>query len=479
MNKIKPQIKKLLKTTFWIVLSVSALFLAIAGIVQIPFVQNKIVNGATAFVSNKTHTSVTINNVGISFPKTVVIVGLFLNDRQKDTLLYAGKTRINISLISLLFNKIAVNSFQLEDMSLNLYNSETDSAFNYNFLLDAFSGDTKTPEKPGKTSWTFDIGNVSLKNIRLHYNDRYGGTDAQLALGKTEINLKNIDPGNSIYEIKNARIENLKARIQLNKTAEWKEDKKEPTGLLPKILADNIRVVNSTVSYTDQATKQLVQATIEYLDLKKGEVDLENEVASIGKLTLRKSKLQYVSNENDTAVTPDTAESPTPQGWDVTINHIAAEHNTVAYDSGNRKSGGNEFDPNHFKFSNVKLDIGKLHYSPNITELNVNNFNASGRQNFSIIRFRTAFRMDNHSVSLRNLSARTLFSSIDANAEIQYSSLKALKESLPYTVLNIDIKDSRFRNSEITYFNPALSKMEFFKNKDNTTSFSGKVQGKL
>jgi len=83
MNKARSILKKTLKSILWVVAIFVLLFLVVAGIIQIPAVQNKIIHYATTFVSNKTHTRVEIKNVSISFPKSVVIEGLYLNDLKK------------------------------------------------------------------------------------------------------------------------------------------------------------------------------------------------------------------------------------------------------------------------------------------------------------------------------------------------------------------------------------------------------------
>lgn len=102
------------------------LFIIIAAIIQIPVIQNKIVHFATSYISNKTHTRIEIKNISISFPKSVVIKGIFLEDIQKDTLLFAGKAKMNISIYDLISSKIAISSFVLENANINLYSSDTD-----------------------------------------------------------------------------------------------------------------------------------------------------------------------------------------------------------------------------------------------------------------------------------------------------------------------------------------------------------------
>jgi uncharacterized protein involved in outer membrane biogenesis len=167
--------KKTLKAILWVVISFLLIFIIIAVLIQIPVIQTKLTNYAISFISGKTHTRVSIKKISISFPKSVVIKGLYLEDSKKDTLLYAGAVKVNIAFKNLFNHKIHISSLALEDVKLNLNRIKTDSLFNYNFLLTAFS-DTSRQKKPGpekKSKWSFSIDNVSLKNIHLYYNDDF------------------------------------------------------------------------------------------------------------------------------------------------------------------------------------------------------------------------------------------------------------------------------------------------------------------
>jgi len=161
--------KKILKTFIWIVSIGVIIFILIAVIIQIPSIQTRIVHFATTYVSKKTHTKVEIRRVSISFPKSVVVEGIYLEDRNKDTLIYASKAKVNIALYYLLKSKIVVNSLALDDASLNLHSTKTDSLFNYNFLITAFSNSTKQATTAPQTSskWTFSIDQVSLKKHQV------------------------------------------------------------------------------------------------------------------------------------------------------------------------------------------------------------------------------------------------------------------------------------------------------------------------
>lgn len=143
MNKVQIKMAKAIKVILWVVLILVFISVIIAGLVQIPSVQNKIVDAATSFVSKKTNTKVEIKNISIDFPKAVLIEGLFLEDTKKDTLIYVGSAKINIALYGLFSREIAISSVSLEDAVINLHSTKTDPLFNYNFLITAFTGSTK------------------------------------------------------------------------------------------------------------------------------------------------------------------------------------------------------------------------------------------------------------------------------------------------------------------------------------------------
>jgi len=238
------------------------LFLVVAGIIQIPAVQNKIIHYATTFVSNKTHTRVEIKNVSISFPKSVVIEGLYLDDLKKDTLVYAGKVKANIVLYDLILNKITINSFALENLDLNLYNTKTDSLFNYNFLLTAFADTTKVDAGKSNTTsaWTFTLDNITLKNIRLRYDDVFGGMNVSASLEKSELKVNKIDFPNFVYDMDDLLVERLRATVLMTESADKSPNKS--TGRLPKITANNIQINNSVLTYGDTISKQSILAVI-------------------------------------------------------------------------------------------------------------------------------------------------------------------------------------------------------------------------
>jgi len=441
LNKVQSFLKKTLKAILWVAIVIVLIVIIIAALIQIPGIQNKIVHYATSFVSNKTHTRVEIKNISISFPKSVVIEGLYLEDTQKDTLLYTGKAKINIALYDLFSKKISISAFTLEDVNLNLTRTETDSLFNFNFLLTAFSDTAnQTKVKPqSKAKWTFSIDKVSLKNIRFQYDDEYGGMNLSAVLGSLKLEMDEIDFVKSIYGINELLIENLNGNILIIKQAI--ADNKKSTGVLPKISANKIKINNSTVSYGNSISKQSVIAAINRFELKDGSVELSD--------------------------------------LKITGKSIVLDDNSVAYQVGNKPEIKNAFNVNHLIYNHLTLEATDLYYSSDTIEALIKKFSVIDQNNFSIIQFETDFSMDQHSITAKNLKAETTNSSIVADLNIQYSSLKSLKDSIPFMIINLNMEDVSIENTDVLYFNPQLIIQSFFKDKTDITSISGIVNGRV
>jgi hypothetical protein len=173
VKKTSPLIKKTCKAIIWVALICVFIFVITAILIRIPAVQTRIIEYATSFVSNKTDTRVEIKKIGISFPKSVVAEGLFLEDLKKDTLLFVSRAKINITLRDLLSEKVTLKSVVLEKAVINLNRPAIDSLFNYSFLISALrdkNNQKKSRPRRGN-KWTVSVRDLSLKNTRFQFEN--------------------------------------------------------------------------------------------------------------------------------------------------------------------------------------------------------------------------------------------------------------------------------------------------------------------
>lgn len=485
MREGKSYLKKALKVIMWVFISIVLIFILIALLIQIPAIQNRIVQYATSYISDKTNTKVEIEKVSIAFPKSVVIEGLYLEDLNRDTLLYAGMTKVNIAFSDLLKDKITVNSFALKDVNINLHNAEADSVFNYNFLLTAF-GDTTVKAEPdtmAASAWTFSLKEVSLENIRLRYNDQFGGMDVKASLQNLKLEMEDLDLEESIYSIDDLLVENITASV-LMEESNYAEDTTETESILPKIIAHTIEIRDSKVSYADSVGKQTITAVIDDFKLSEATVDLQKEMVSINNVSLARSEMEYYTT--DIALTPDSVaeeaveEVTEPESnWKVSVNKIALEDNSLIYQMGKKQAANKAFNTDYLEYRQLTLHASNLAYSPEKTSISITEFHATDQNDFAINSFKTDFSMDNHSIVASNTQLRTANSVMDADFSVGFKSMEALTDSMKFNDLNLDMRNIQVANADILYFNPPLIQQPYFKNRNGITTLKGKVTGTM
>ena len=481
MIKVQLLLKKIVEAILLVIITLALLFAIIAGLIQIPAIQNKIIHAATAYFGNKIHTKIVIKNVGISFPKSVVIEGLYLEDLKKDTLLYAGRAKVNIALYKLLDKKIAISSITLEEVSLKLNSTKTDSLFNYDFLLTAFGNTAKqtkiAPQTPSK--WAFSINQVSLKDFRFHYDDEYAGMNVSATLNKSAFSVDEIDPGKYVYSLVDFFAEGLTANVLVNVSTNTQYNKSGSVS--PKVAVKNLQLNNSTISYVDSVSNQSVVLVIDRCKLENASIDLQKQQLTSDNLYLSQSKIQYhtfapelTSNQILSAPTPISGSN-----WKIKLNQIDLENNSLIYKAGKIPTIKNVFDPNNLEYTRLTLVATDFYYSSEQTNVSVTKFSAVDQHNFVITHVETVFSMDQHSITAKNTKISTSNSSVEADLSLQFTSLASLIDSMQFGNINLNLKNLSFKNSELLYFKPDLIQQPFFKNSQNVTTASGIISGQM
>ncbi len=456
------------------ILAFVLLFVIIAGLIQIPAIQTKIVHSATNLVSNKTHTIVEIKNISISFPKSIVVKGIFLEDTQHDTLVYAEKAKISVALFDLLSNKININSFSLDNANVNLYSSKTNPNFNYNFLITAFSDTTAKVDTLTASKWTFTLNKVNLNNTQFRYNNVFGGIDVSANVSNLELKIKEMDLRKLDFQINNLLVDGLFATIVRTETS----DTTSTQGASTKFAVKNLEINNSSVNYTDSISQLAIVTALNQMSLEVAAIDLQKQYLAFETIYLAKSEINYnnfATADSTTTIPNSTIEN----GWQVSVKNIELNDNSIAYNSGNKPELKHLFDANHVKYNHVKLEANHLGYSPHQTKITVSKLSAIDQNNFAITHLETDFMMDQYSISAKKIKANTHNSLVDGDFEIKYTSLSTLIDSLQFTQLNLNLTNASISNSDLLYFNPQLSKQPFFKNSAKVTNASGKINGSM
>jgi hypothetical protein len=174
---------KKIKHKIGFLLFIVLLFTSLWGIIQSSSVQTWLVNKIGASLSQKLNTKLSIQKVDIKFLNQLVLKGVLVEDRKKDTLLFADELKANVTDWFIFKNKVEVKNVQLCDAVINL--NRSDSIWNYQFLVDFFS--TGKSKKTDKKDLAIDVDEIHLCNIRIYKTDKWVGQDMLLSVKKMDL----------------------------------------------------------------------------------------------------------------------------------------------------------------------------------------------------------------------------------------------------------------------------------------------------
>ena len=173
------------------------------GLLQLSGVQTWLVKKIAGNLSEQLETRVTLKKVDFRFFDKLLLKDLMVEDRKKDTLLFAGTASANITDWFFLKDTITLNNVGLEDAIINM--NRTDSVWNYKFLLDYFA--TPKSNKKKKNAFQIDVREVHLKNVRFNQVDKWVGQNMLVSLQKLDVSMNKLDINGKQILIKDIYLE--------------------------------------------------------------------------------------------------------------------------------------------------------------------------------------------------------------------------------------------------------------------------------
>lgn len=461
---IRKILNKTLKVVAWIIGSVILLLIAIALLIQIPAIQNKITQKAVTFLEDKIGTRVELDGIYIGFPKNVVLEGIYFEDQAGDTLLYAGKLAINTDLWALTNNEIQLNNIQLENTVAFVNREERDSAFNFTYILDAFSDTTTVADTVNQTEWKFSLHALTLENIRLRFDDRLTGNLADLSLGEFELEMNEFDLDNNRYGVEEILLANTRGKFTQRKipvitpVSEAKEDSAAALVLSLEALA----LKNVQLMYEQIPLGQSMQLEVGELELDPEKIDLENQEIMLNTFSLHNSLIAYhqkpsemVSENHDDSAGEAVTDEP-QEGWKVTLDHLDLSGNSLQYFDFRETHEEGMLDPDHLWITNLSVEVRDIRYAPENIRADLRELSFREQSGFSINSLQARIDVSEKEALLENFLLETGNSRMELEASAQYPSFRNIAETYPHALVTSDINASYIDLRDIYYLQPDL-----------------------
>ncbi len=184
----------------WFFLSLLFIIVAVYIFIQTPGGQNWIGRQVTKRLSRDLQTRVNIDHVDFALFNRMHLQGVLIEDRDKDTLLYAGELRVRITDWFFFKDKVELKYIGLDNAVIKF--QRTDSVWRQQFFLDYFSSPT-TGKKKKEGGIEFNLKDVEMNNVLFIKRDGWLGQDMIIHTAALTMNANDLNLAGNNYDIRN------------------------------------------------------------------------------------------------------------------------------------------------------------------------------------------------------------------------------------------------------------------------------------
>ncbi|MFD2887233.1 translocation/assembly module TamB domain-containing protein [Chitinophaga cymbidii] len=458
-----PRRKKIVR---WIVGSLLTLLLLpilLLLLLQLPVVQHFVRNKAESYLRDQLKTDVRIGGLRITWFNAIRLDDVFVGDTRKDTLLSSRELSVRYNLFSLFGNELNVRSLTWEDAVVNIYRPANDSAFNYQFVIDAFSSPSAEEDtliEESGTTLKYNIGNVALERITVRFNDTLGGMLASVRLQQLEVTPDELQPEYGTYHLRNFLLDGLQASIQqLYRPAPEEEEPADTSATPLDLYARELVIRNSQWSYSDEAGGLSNEGRIGTLELKKAQFDLLRTLVTADALVLKQSatSLDFRRGLDTVTVVEDTLDSA-PNTWRVTAKTLQVDELDFAMNDHltPRIRYANALDYSHLNIQKLVLDAEDISYNADSALATIHKGSMREQSGLVLQQLEGKVLYTNQEAKLSGLLLQTADSRIDADVYLQTESWSTLSDQLPLLKIDADVRPSTLVMEEALFFIPDM-----------------------
>jgi translocation and assembly module TamB len=490
--------KKLGRIVLKTVLFILLFFILIVVLIQTGPVQNFLRKKAVAYLEKKLQTKVAVGRIYIGLPKNIILENIYLEDRQKDTLLSGGKVKMNLNLLRLIFkNEMNFKSISLENITAKIKRQLPDTSFNFQFVVDAFAPSGTNPAKPATsastdtaaTSSSINIGSVELNKIRLLYKDVITGSDMEASLDHLDTKVEKFNPELLQFDVPRTNVNGLTARIYQTKPLAKPEpeikdvaEAKQPIAM--QLDFNEVDLKNIKVDYRNDVSAMYTTLDVGALNVKPDKIDLDNRILDIENISLdntiaairlgKKEEAKVVVKEAEQEV-----KSQAQAGWQIQVASLDLDNNNLQFDNDNSRVIEAGIDYSHLKAEALSLQADDLFLSVDSIAGKIKKAAFKEQSGFVLNQLQTEFLYSNNEAYLDDLYLQTPGTELKRSVSIRYASIEALQKDLGNMQIDLDLDESKILVKDVLTFVPQLRQQSALANPNATLYINSHITGRV
>ncbi|MDN3670131.1 translocation/assembly module TamB [Echinicola jeungdonensis] len=465
--------KKIFKILGGILLVIFLLVLGLILFIRSPWGQGIIVDKATNYVSDKTGTTVKIEKLFLTFSGNLSLKGLYLEDQVGDTLVYSKSLESGIEIMPLVREgAIHLTRLEWEGLKARVRRSEETQKFNFDFLIDAFSGSEGVQESPASSSENNDlpeleIGPVQLRDLDIVYQDDWMGIDSKVILGRLSLILDAIDLNTMGFAVEDFSFRDSEVFYRQTKAFETSEELDTTSTVLPFLSVDQFFIKNVKAYYESVPDNTIADIILGEFSIALPEADLEGKKILLKEFQLKESKfglrLPEASPASIDTVSGDRKTDFSWPDWEVEMGRIAIENNQVQFQQGETPPQKGRFNPTSFEFKDFNLMVSQLFLKGKEAGFKLDSFSWQEYSGAKLDELSFDFTLNDQMAGLEKLNFQTSQSKLAGKMELQYPSINAIINNPKKAKILLDLPEFKTHAEEALVFVPEMAQEDYFK----------------
>lgn len=448
----------------------------------IPSVQKKAAKKLVSFVEKKTGADASVGKISLLLPGKISIDEIYLPDANNDTLFKAGFIGVHFNPFKLMRNEIRIGRVTVKQAKINLHRT-TDSTFNFQYLIDGFSGGNKTVKEQNDTSkkaFGIHLGKIILRKVRFKFNDEAGKSFYNASLGKFRVKVNALDPGNSQFELSAILLQNSSISLEVNE----KVNKKPESPKIDIGLERKLKLRNVNFELRDNYFKQEIDLHNANLDVIPNKLYLPEYLIDLKSVKLTGTEIgihkKRISPEDSLMIVRFQEEQYTqPFPWNILIGKIILESNQLHLSNENTLNPTRGVDFSDLKLMEINGLLEQTGIKRNFLSTDIDHLSLTEQSGFTLNDFSVSFRFTEQKTEFSQVMFSTPHSSVSNSLTLYYPSVAKLQEDPLLTRFNLHLGRSELAVSDVLYFQPLLyQQLKFFSDSTHKIFIEGNVQGR-
>lgn len=421
-------------------------------------VRNKI----EAYLEKKLNTKVVIGEIDYSLPKWVEIKNLYVEDRAKDTLLFGEKLAVDLDMIKLIRGNTYIRKVEFKNIYANIKRGETDSFFNFQFIVDAFAGNQQTTAKvnPDTAAMKLTLKRLILDNVLLKFSDKNAGSDFNAYIKNLDATITKFQPDRLQFDVDKFITDGMNFSMVNYKKKAAPVTKDTAVSLPPALLltAGLLDLRNVNVEIDDKTNGMYYKNNIRHIGLDMLDLDLAREKATGNKLLLDSSLIRFVAPKPEVVVnTKDSSVTIASNGWDIALKEVSLKDNIFRFDD-NAKPFAEGLDFAHLSMNGINFNGTDVHYTPDSTLANITQLSFKDTSGFRLDTTHALIAYTSKGITTRELYVKTPGSLVQHTVAVTYDDIAQLATAPENSSVDIQLANSTIAINDIYMLVPSVKK---------------------